>query len=72
MLQVDLLIVLQVGRGREGVGQRRGSGDGRREERLMGRQDNWKEYEVGRKMLERKDEKGWDRIKDSGTLFKEQ
>lgn len=29
MLQVDLLIVLQVGRGREGVGRRTGSGDGK-------------------------------------------
>lgn len=34
------------GKGREGVGRRRGSSDGRRE-------GNWKEYEVGRK-----DEKG--------------
>lgn len=61
MLQVDLLIVLQVGRGGGGGGGwRRGSGvvDGRREETVMQREGNWNGYD-------RKDRKGWDRRKMS-------
>lgn len=38
------------------------------EERLMGKERNWKEYEVGRKMLERKDEKGRERRKIQGQF----
>lgn len=58
MLQVDLLIVLQVGRGREGVGRRTGSGDGK-----------WsKGIEIKKKGRTNKGgrKKGWDRRKGRG------
>lgn len=43
MLQVDLLIVLQVGRGREGVERRRGDGKWKEGKMLMGSEGKWKE-----------------------------
>lgn len=50
MLQVDLLIVLQVGRGREGVGRRTGSGDGK--------------WSKGIEIKKREEQTSWDERKD--------
>lgn len=43
--------------------------NGIREERLMQREGDWKEYELGNKTFERKDEKVWDRRKIQGQCL---
>lgn len=67
MLQVDLLIVLQVGRSGEGIERRRSDGKWKQGRNVNGK---WKEYVVGMKMFQRNEEKRWDKRKIEGQRLK--